>query len=135
MKKMHIVGLIVIAAAVAVLITMTSDFSTYGNFSAAMNETNRNHQIVGHLVVDKPIEYNPEVDANSFSFYMKDENGMEKKVISKSEKPQDFERSEQIVLTGKMEGEVFVATEMQLKCPSKYQDEAIQNKTQAIKTN
>lgn len=133
MKKMHIIGLVVIALAVGVLITMAGDFSAYTNFSAAMKQLDRNHQIVGHLVVDKPIEYNPKVDANSFSFYMKDEDGVEKKVVAKSEKPQDFERSEQIVLTGKMEGDVFVATEMQLKCPSKYQDEAIQNKTQAIK--
>jgi cytochrome c-type biogenesis protein CcmE len=40
-----------------------------------------------------------------------------------AEKPQDFERSEQIVLTGKMRGEDFVASDMLMKCPSKYKDE------------
>lgn len=40
-------------------------------------------------------------------------------------KPQDFERSEQVVLTGKMDGDEFVATEILMKCPSKYKDEEI----------
>ena len=60
----------------------------------------------------------------------KDEKGLEKKVISNTEKPQDFERSEQIQIKGRMEGDVFIATSMQLKCPSKYQDQAIQNSKQ-----
>ena len=40
-------------------------------------------------------------------------------------KPQDFELSEQIVLTGEMRGEAFVASDMLMKCPSKYKDEEI----------
>ena len=135
MKKMHLIGLIIIATAIGILMTQATNLSSYGDFARAMAEPDRNHQIVGHLVTEKPIDYDPKVDANTFSFYMTDEKGVEKKVVSLSEKPQDFERSEQIVLTGKMKGEVFVATEMQLKCPSKYQDEAIQNKTKGVKYN
>ncbi len=131
MKKTHILGLIVIAAAVGILISMAGDFGTYGDFATAAAAPERNHPIVGHLVTDKPVEYRPEIDPNSFSFYMKDNKGEVRKVICLREKPQEFERSEQIVLTGKMEGEVFKAHDIQLKCPSKYQDEAIQNKRQA----
>jgi cytochrome c-type biogenesis protein CcmE len=40
-------------------------------------------------------------------------------------KPQDFERSEQIVLTGSMNGDTFEASDMLLKCPSKYKDQEI----------
>ncbi|MFN5363918.1 MAG: cytochrome c maturation protein CcmE [Bacteroidota bacterium] len=40
-------------------------------------------------------------------------------------KPQDFERSESIVLTGEMSGDVFQASEMLLKCPSKYKDQEV----------
>lgn len=36
--------------------------------------------------------------------------------------PQDIEKSEQIVLIGKMKGEEFHATEILMKCPSKYND-------------
>jgi cytochrome c-type biogenesis protein CcmE len=45
-------------------------------------------------------------------------------------KPQDFERSEQIVLTGKMKGDEFVATDILMKCPSKYKDEEIYLKSE-----
>jgi cytochrome c-type biogenesis protein CcmE len=72
-------------------------------------------------------EYDPTTDANKFSFVMKDEKGLEKKVVSLSEKPQDYERSEQILIKGSFEKGAFIASSMQLKCPSKYQDQAIQN--------
>ena len=35
-------------------------------------------------------------------------------------KPRDIERSEKIVITGRMEGEVFKASKILMKCPSKY---------------
>ena len=64
-------------------------------------------------------------DPNYFSFFMKDDKGVEKKVILNQSKPQDFEMSEQIVVTGTMKGNDFVADEILLKCPSKYKDEEI----------
>lgn len=126
MKKTHIIGLIAIAIAIASLMVIAGDASTYTDFSAAIEQPDQDHQIVGYLSTDKEIVYNPEVDANSFSFFMKDKNGKEQKVVCQKEKPTDFERSEEIVLKGRMKGDVFVAHEMLLKCPSKYQDEMIQ---------
>jgi len=38
--------------------------------------------------------------------------------------------SEQIVVTGKMDGDVFKASEILMKCPSKYKDEEIAVKEQ-----
>jgi cytochrome c-type biogenesis protein CcmE len=40
-------------------------------------------------------------------------------------KPQDFEMSEQIVVTGSLEDDTFQASEILMKCPSKYKDEEI----------
>ena len=46
-----------------------------------------------------------------------------KKVLYHGTKPQDFERSEQIVLVGKMKEEGdFQASSILMKCPSKYND-------------
>lgn len=117
------------AVAVGVLITMTADFSNYSDFGTALKTPNETHQIVGYLSTDKQIVYDPQRDPNSFSFYMKDKKGVEKKVVCQKEKPFDFERSEEIVLKGKIDQQhdLFVASEIQLKCPSKYKDEAIQN--------
>ena len=53
---------------------------------------------------------------------MLDNNGVEREVFLQKAKPQDFERSEQIVLIGKAKNDVFVAREILMKCPSKYDD-------------
>jgi len=126
MKKTHIIGLIAVALAIGVLMSVSGDMGTYSNFQTAMEQPDRNHQIVGYLAKDKPMTYDPEIDANLFSFYMKDKKGMEKKVAYIGTKPQDFERSEELVLTGTMKGDDFVATDMLMKCPSKYTEEEIQ---------
>jgi cytochrome c-type biogenesis protein CcmE len=76
------------------------------------------------------MDYNPEKDPNYFSFFIKDSKGMEKKVILFAAKPQDFELSEQIVVTGQMKGEVFYASDLLMKCPSKYKDEEIYIKSE-----
>jgi len=57
---------------------------------------------------------------------MTDKEGKECKVVLNQSKPQDFERSEEIVLKGKAVGEEFHATDMLMKCPSKYNDGNLQ---------
>lgn len=115
--------LLAIAAGIGVMLSMAGDFGTYASFKDVMSMPNREHQIVGHLASDKDLVYDPAKDPNYFSFFLKDEHGIEKQVVYKGAKPQDFERSEQIVLTGKMESDYFLAKSILLKCPSKYKDE------------
>jgi cytochrome c-type biogenesis protein CcmE len=119
MKKTHIVGIIVIALAIGSMFTLLGNSSTYADFKQAASTDEQVH-VAGTLDRTKPMEYNPEVDANRFTFYMKDRNGNEKRVILKKSKPQDFERSQQIVIVGSMQGEDFVANDILMKCPSKY---------------
>ena len=78
--------------------------------------------VVGYLLKDKELVYDPQKDPNFFSFMMTDKEGNECKVIYKGAKPQDFERSEQIVIIGKMHGEQFHANDILMKCPSKYNE-------------
>ena len=73
--------------------------------------------------------YDPKKDANLFTFYMIDSEGVEKKVVLYKNKPQDFERSEQIVLIGKCQGDEFHANDILMKCPSKYNDGKPQEST------
>ncbi len=124
MKKSHIIAIILIAAAIGILISASSDVTTYANFTQAAANGDK-VKLVGQLVKDKPVEYNPEVDANFLSFWLKDDAGQVRQVVLRAGKPQDFERSEQIVLTGQMAGEQFEASDMLLKCPSKYNDQEI----------
>ncbi len=124
MKKIHIVAIVMIAVAIGLLTTAAEDMSTYATFAQA-TKTGEKVKIAGQLSKDKEMVYNPEVDPNYFSFFIKDSEGDERKVVLLAEKPQDFELSEQIVLTGSMRGEEFIATDMLMKCPSKYKDEEV----------
>lgn len=125
MKKTSIFGLVVIAIAIAVIISVYSNSSTYGSFKDAQNTTSELH-VVGHLNKDKQLFYDATKDANYFSFYMKDNKGEECKVVFTGSKPQDFERSEQIVLTGQMKGNEFHASKILMKCPSKYTQDKVE---------
>jgi cytochrome c-type biogenesis protein CcmE len=51
---------------------------------------------------------------------MADTTGNEVKVMYNGSKPQDFEKAEKIVVVGKMEGPEFHASQVLMKCPSKY---------------
>ncbi len=125
MKKTHIVALVIIAIAVSVIIAMSGDFSSYEGFNVAKANPGKELHIVGELIRPEEMHYDPLVDVNFFSFYLKDKDGEESKVVFKGTKPQDFERSEQIVLTGKMEDEYFEASQILMKCPSKYVEDEI----------
>src|SRR5476649_1423416 len=115
MKKSSIVGLVVIAIAIAVLICTYGSASTYGSIADARKTTDELH-IIGHLDKGKELYYDAVKDANYFSFYIKDNKGEECKVEFTGTKPQDFEKSENIVMVGKMTGNTFHASHIQLKC-------------------
>lgn len=100
------------------------DMSTYSTFAQA-ESTQTTVRVAGELAKDKPIEYNPEENPNLFSFYVRDADGQEEKVVLLAAKPQDFEMSEQIVITGEMKEGHFLANDMLMKCPSKYKDEEV----------
>ena len=121
MKKIYIVALVAIALGVFLIANSAKDVTTYADFSAA--EPGNRVKIVGQLSKEKPMIYDPNVDVNLFTFFMKDDNGVEKKVIYTKGKPQDFEMSESLVVTGKLKDDVFVSDEILMKCPSKYKGE------------
>jgi len=123
MKRTHILGIIVIAIAIGAILYTLGDSSTYANFSVAATNAGKEYHVVGKLEKNKPFEYNPQMNANLFTFFMKDNNGLERKVLFNGSKPQDFEKSEQIVVVGKMlENGSFACSKILMKCPSKYND-------------
>ncbi|MFN8340000.1 MAG: cytochrome c maturation protein CcmE [Saprospiraceae bacterium] len=130
MSRNIMIALGLIAAGIAVFINASKDVSTYANFDQA-NAGDR-VKIVGQLSKDKPMVYDAQNNPNEFTFFMKDNDGVEKKVLLLKPKPQDFEMSEQIVVTGQMKDDVFNANEILMKCPSKYKDEEIAVKGQEV---
>jgi cytochrome c-type biogenesis protein CcmE len=124
MKKTYIIAIImvVVAAFIARNAFAEGGIAPYANFSKA-TKTGESVKLVGMLVKDKPMVFEPLKDPNKFSFFLEDQEGIEREVILLKGKPQDFEMSESIVLTGRMEGAKFIAKDIQMKCPSKYKDE------------
>ena len=124
MKKIYIIAGILILAGIAMLISAAGDMSTYSTFSDAARSGSK-VKVVGTLAKDRAMVYDPQTDPNHFSFYVQDNNGDIRQVVLQSAKPQDFELSEQIVVTGRMKDDVFQASDLLMKCPSKYKDEEI----------
>jgi cytochrome c-type biogenesis protein CcmE len=120
MKKIHIVGIVVIAVAIGVIFTSLKSSATYADFAEASANPDNEYHVVGKLDKNQPQVYDPKVNPDEFCFSMVDNKGVERKVVLEKSKPQDFERSEQIVLIGKMKGEEFHANDILMKCPSKY---------------
>ncbi len=123
MNKNIVIALVLIAAGIAVFFNITKDVSTYASFKDA--QSGSKVKIVGQLAKEMPMVYDPENQPDQFSFYMADSEEVTKQVILLQPKPQDFEMSEQIVVTGKLENDVFIASDILMKCPSKYKDEEI----------
>lgn len=128
MKKKHIIGIVIVAAALAIIVSTISNSSTYAPFSAAISHPGKTYHIVGTLQRDKEFIYNPEQNANLFGFYLVDTEGKEMKVLFNDSKPQDFEKSEQIVVIGKVVGDEFHVAkgDLLMKCPSKYNGNELQ---------
>jgi cytochrome c-type biogenesis protein CcmE len=127
MKKTSIVAIVLIAVAIAAIISSYGDASTYETFSVAADNPKSEFHVVGTLDTTQAKYYNPQQDPNYFSFYMKDEKGNVSKVVYRAPEPQDFERSEKIVIIGKMAEGHFEASKILLKCPSKYTENEVKS--------
>jgi len=120
MKKTHILALVFIAIAVAAVIGTVYEGETYASFSKAKENPGKKYHIIGELNSARPMEEKVESNALYFSFYMFDDEKNESKVLYMGAKPQDFEKLDQIVLIGSYNNGVFAASDLLMKCPSKY---------------
>lgn len=126
MKKIHIAILIVVAAGIASLSLFVEDLTTYTTFTAAKASMQDKYvHIVATLDTATTRLQGNITDANSITFYAKDTtNNSTTKVLFNREKPDNFENSSRLVLKGYMRKDYFECKDIQLKCPSKYKDEA-----------
>lgn len=123
MKRSHIVILIGIAALIVGLLVYSVDFSTYDTVASAKQKEGKFVHLIARLDKSQPIEYDPINNPNYLSFYAVDSLGGQTKVVYHNSKPADLEKSERIVLKGKMEKDHFECKDILLKCPSKYKDD------------
>jgi cytochrome c-type biogenesis protein CcmE len=123
MKKIHIILLVSIAAAIAVLITFLRTTTTYATVETAMNKPGRFVHLMARWDRSQPLEYDAIKNPNYLSFTAVDTMGKSVKVIYHNPKPENFEISDRLVLKGKYENGLFNCDGIQTKCPSKYKDD------------
>ncbi|MBY0478492.1 MAG: cytochrome c maturation protein CcmE [Chitinophagaceae bacterium] len=126
MKPTHILFLVLIAVAIGLLISTMGDLSTYDTINSAKAKPGKFIHLIAKLDTanGKTIEYDALKNPNYLSFHIKDSLGGTSKVVyMKGKPPTDMERSERMVLKGKMQDSAFVCDDILIKCPSKYTDE------------
>ncbi len=123
MKKTHIIILVGIAGLIVALLAYSVDFSTYDTIDSAKQKQGKFVHMIAKLDKTQPIEYDPINNPNYLAFTAVDSLGGTTKVVYHNSKPTDIEKSERIVLKGKMAQDHFECKEILLKCPSKYKDD------------
>jgi cytochrome c-type biogenesis protein CcmE len=120
MKVTHIVILVLIAGAIAVLISYTGNLSSYETVESARQKEGKFVRLIAKVDKNSPIEYDAIKNPNFMVFTAVDTLGNKTKVLYHNAKPTDFEKSERLVLNGKMVNGQFECKDMLMKCPSKY---------------
>jgi cytochrome c-type biogenesis protein CcmE len=119
MKKRYIIGILVIAGFLVIaFFSLVKTDIEYADFNKAKEKTGRKVQVKGQWVREKRSDYSSE--KNEFRFVMRDENNNELQVIYKGSKPNNFEIASHVVATGKIDNNIFYASDLLTKCPSKY---------------
>jgi cytochrome c-type biogenesis protein CcmE len=114
-----VIGVIVIAIFVIVgSISFMDNEIEYVDFKDAQN-ISKTVQVKGNWVKEKESKF--DVNTNTFTFYMRDDNNNEMKVVLDGAKPNNFEVADAIVAKGKVEDGYFHAKSVLTKCPSKYE--------------
>lgn len=133
MRKIHIIGLIAIAIGIGIIISTAGDASSYVSFSEAkamaVNGNVSKIHVVGDLTKDNfgnVTGVHPSPDKTSFYFTLIDDKGLKQRVYHNAPEPQDFRRSEKVVIIGSYHKDLFVADKILLKCPSKYEENSVE---------
>jgi cytochrome c-type biogenesis protein CcmE len=122
MKKTHVVLLVLIAVSIAVLISFMGDITTYDTVTSAKEKPGKFVHLIAK-VEKNSMNWDPVKDPNYLTFNALDSLGNTIKVVYRNTKPTDIEKSERLVLKGKVEGDHFECRDILLKCPSKYKDD------------
>ncbi len=120
-KPLHMAGVgIILLALVYGGFGLQEAFRSYTTSVAEASESGQHVQLSGFL--GSTGEYDAE---GRWTFMLQDEMGEQVKVISDDPRPANFEQATSIVAIGKYDPaqQAFVADDLLVKCPSKYQEQ------------
>jgi cytochrome c-type biogenesis protein CcmE len=132
MKKMHVILLVLIAISIVALISYTGDLSSYETVASAKQKQGKFVNLIVKMDKSIPVDYDPVKDPNLLKFNVQDSLGGKISVVYHNTMPTDMEKSERLVLKGKVQGDVFECSAIVMKCPSKYKDNPNAMKEQPV---
>ncbi len=119
MKRSSIVLLAVVALLIGALLVTLQDASVYATFEMAKKQQPETVTVVATLDLEAPMDFDPK--GSILTFQAIDKRAARYRALQ-SAQTHRFERSEEITLTGHFTDSAFIATEILMKCPSKYTD-------------
>jgi cytochrome c-type biogenesis protein CcmE len=119
--KIIIGGIIIIGAIIFGALSFVESNVEYMDFSKAMT-IKKKVQVKGTWIKERESSF--DAAKGQFTFYMKDDSGLEQRVVFSGAKPNNFEIADAIVIKGRYEDNTFHASEILTKCPSKYQSQS-----------
>lgn len=126
MKNKYLFGGAIIVVFLGVMIYLFTQTNVqYESSFVKIMESGKTVKATGSWIKENGYEINKE--KKIFAFYMKDENGNTMRVMYHGTIPNNFESSTSVVVTGKYQDGIFHATDILTKCPSKYQEQPVQN--------
>lgn len=132
MKKMHVILLVLIAISIVVLISYTGDLSSYETVASAKQKEGKFVNLIVKMDKSIPVQYDPVKDPNLLQFHVEDSVGGKISVVYHNAMPTDMEKSERLVLKGRVQGDHFECSSIVMKCPSKYKDNPNQMKDPSL---
>lgn len=120
---------VIVAAVIVIAFIIFGSYSflesnvEYTNVTGAM-KAHKKVQLKGAWNKDKESAF--DAKTSTFTFYLKDDNGQECKVVLDGAAPNNFELAVSVVAKGRYMPDkgYFHATEVLTKCPSKYEAQA-----------
>jgi cytochrome c-type biogenesis protein CcmE len=119
--KIIVASIIIVAGLVFGAVNFVKTNVEYTDFESAINSHKR-VQVKGEWVKEKQSAF--DASTSQFTFYMKDDNGREEKVVFDGAKPNNFEIANAVVVKGRYQDGCFHASDILTKCPSKYEADA-----------
>jgi cytochrome c-type biogenesis protein CcmE len=118
MKLKYVIGIgIILIFIVFGALSFRKNLTPYVGFNEAKS-SNSSVQIIGEVL---PEETKYDLENQKFLFSLKDSKGEKMNIVFNGVKPANFEQATSIVVIGKYEGGLFLADQVLVKCPSKYQ--------------
>lgn len=118
MKAKHIIGMVVmLAAGIYGATAFEGTLTPYVNFAQAQEAQTR-CQVMGEINHENT-RY--DLSTHVTLFTIEDEEGTELLVSYSKIMPGNFEQAESVVAKGRYDGQRFIADDLLVKCPSKYQ--------------